>query len=58
MIPFDISEPKLELREDFSKVVLPGIYLHYNCFEVKNGSFLPGKIAVPGISGRQGLNQN
>ena len=28
MIPFNLKESKLKLRGDFSKVVLPGIYLH------------------------------
>lgn len=28
IIPFNIREPKLKLREAFFKVALPGIYLH------------------------------
>lgn len=28
MIPFNLKESKLKVKEDFSKVILPGIYLH------------------------------
>ena len=57
MIPLNLSEPKFK-----GGLLQSGPAWNSSPFiiacEMKNGCFLPGRLAVPGISGTQGLNHD